>query len=377
MSIAVTVALLVPFYAQANVPQSNPKITLIQKDREQRIQTDKRLQVPIAGRELKSGSVRSIGTWVKEATQLTLGAGTNEQDILTAKDYFIFNKVNAAELMEAYSTLYRLRWVAFKSEKITYLLMSGKDQTDLRYQPSIRRREQANAATGFVNMFDKLSDSEKAAVLGGNPLKYSELSPEMQGAFKNTLEASIDSAAANAADKGLPFERPDNSDLSEATIGLTEKSKPGTGVRELWIAMGIKRGSYSFRWNNYDSKKGEEAAKPIEFSQEPESNEAFSRKRMLEREKKLTSLLVTVPEGKRSLAVLLKYLSENYGLNFITNEDRGKQPLEFGCEELPLAEALDKISELYGNWEWEASPGDFLVMRSAGNPRRRDLKANP
>ncbi|MGC4044643.1 MAG: hypothetical protein QM758_12685 [Armatimonas sp.] len=335
------------------------------------LQKDKRLQAEVPARELKSGNFKNMATWLKDATELTIG--TTEVEMFTTKDYFVFGKVRSGELMEAYSTLYRLRWVAYKSGKPHYELTLAKDQQDSIHLPKDDlHKQQSTAASSLIGLFDKLSDQDRGAVLSGTPLKYSELSPEMQQAFKNTLEASIDVLVSSRQNNNVTIQRPDTSILSDATFSLSDNSKPGSDMRTMWVSLNMKGAGFGFRWTDYDPKKNQlTTSRPSSFTQEPEANDKFSKKRMLQQSEKLTTLLVTVPKAERTLARLLKYISANYGINFITNEDSAKQTLAFACGDLPLASVLDKISQQYGEWEWEACPGDFIVMRSSESLRRR------
>lgn len=93
---------------------------------------------------------------------------------------------------------------------------------------------------------------------------------------------------------------------------------------------------------------------------------------MIAKSKKLRTL-VTIHQDEGQLSEPLKRLSADYGLNFITNQDVLGIIQPFSCENIPLWEAMDRISKAYGDWEWELAPGDFIVMRSHESPRRRNL----
>jgi hypothetical protein len=344
---------------------------------------DTSLKSEIPSQERTAINFNQIIKWMNTSAKISLG--TTEVELFSTKDYGIFEATKSGDLMEAYGLLYRLRWVRYRTGRPNYELTHGKDGLDALYAPQDDfQKRRFTATNSFINLFDKMNSKDREAILAGKPLQYSDLSPQMQGAFRGAVDAVVDDTIASSASDGKTLEKPDTVKIGEITI--KDETKEGTGIREMTLSFDSNFVSSTFRWNNYDSKKSNFTyARPVASLYDPEPDETFSRKKMLAKYKKLATL-VSVPKEKRTLASLLKYLSTRYKINFLTSEDRKKKPVVFSCENIPLSEALDKISKAYGEaygdrskeqseWEWEASAGDFIVMRSPDHPRRRGPEA--
>lgn len=338
---------------------------------------DARLQTEIPATELASGNFKNIAKWIYSSTRLVVGTNlsmdASDDEMYRTHDCFLFGKVKAGDLMEAYSLLYRMRWVRYQKGRPAYELVPGKDQVDSAYDPQDASQQRRFDATKvLLDVVDKMAPRDKANLLAGQPLRYGDMSPEMRDAFANLAQAAYDTSRSSR------FQRTTQSDFGPVTAGeftLRDTSKQGTGVQELWLGTNVKspNGSFgsSFRWTDYDKTKNHfSSSRPMALVHEPLSDEGFSRKDMIAKSKKLQKL-VTIQKEVCSLADLLKYLSEKFDLNFITNQDTSGIRLAFSCENIPLAHALDQISKAYGDWEWEAAPGNFIVMRSNESPRRR------
>lgn len=346
----------------------SPAAIVFQQAKEETVQVplalaDPRLKAEVPAEEVFPANFTHLLRLVNRAAKVPIG--TQWDDMNTSKGLFLFDNVRAGDLMEAYGLLYTMRWIRYKNGRPAYELAQEKDVMEIAYGPQDEYQERRfKAMNDFMRGFDQMSPEAKSAVLSGKRLRFSDLPREMADAAVKALEALNDGNAA-------AFPNQKKRDIGPQVIteiSIKDHSEPGAVVRDYWVSINTKLGGPSFRWNDYDKEKMK--GRPVASNHAPLSDKAFSKKKMIATYKKLGTA-ITIPENTWKLADLLKHLHANYGINFMTHEDTAKLSLPFSCDNLPLWEVMDKISEQYGHWQWEAGAGDFIVMRANGSPRQR------
>lgn len=331
---------------------------------------DSRLDTDLTSLNAANGDFKNFVKWLSPVTRIVLE--TTEKELYTDDCFFVYGKAKVGNLMEAYSLLYRLRWVKYRNGKPNFELTIAKEAIDRIYSPNNEfEKRQFEYSGAFISEFDKMDPRDKAKVLSGQPMIYTELPQSMQDSFKKALLTGFEGVAVKDPKMVLPS----NIDYTKVRVTIKDESKSGTGIREMWLTGAGGFGSGAFRWNDYDKDKTQIGyGRTIAFIHEPLPNTSFSKTEMIAKSEKLKST-ITIPQTEGTLSSLLKNISAKYGVNFITNKDSEKRTASFSCENLPLWEAMDRISQEFGGWEWELAPGDFIVMRSSRSPRRRSVSA--
>ncbi|MDX1933903.1 MAG: hypothetical protein SFU56_14990 [Capsulimonadales bacterium] len=363
------------------IPITNPIIFVAQEKPAPGYKTlsqqDTRLMKVVPAAERGAAGFRDMARWVRQNAMISLG--TTEEEMNRNKDFFLFGNVRAGDLMEAYATLYRMRWVRYRQGKPHYDLTFASDSLNRLYAPQGSYQQERFAfMNSFMAAFDAWPDDKKKEVLAGKELKIAELPGPMKTAILGAVGALIrDPQLNNLNDSGGdPNSQTDTADFANGALTIEDETEKGKDIRELSVSIsnGNNTSGFTFRWNNYDPKKGTIGmGRPVILTIEPEPTRRFSRDRMI-RTANVLNRSVTIGEGEWDLHGLLRFLALKHRVNFITNQDTHNILRRFHCRNVPLWLVLDRISLEFGGWEWELAPGNFIVMRSKESPRRRDIR---
>lgn len=328
---------------------------------------DKRLAIELPPL-FSEGTFKDVSKWAYSSSKIFLS--TTEDEILRSSELFIFKNASIGDLMNIYGILYRMRWVKYLSGRPNYELTIAKDVIDSLYLPQNDfQKQRFEYMKPFVDMLNSISRDKKAEYLSGRPFIYSSLPPDMKHSIMNSIKMVIEGNSAESSSS----EKPDINNLTEAQIRVEDRSKPGAGFQELWFSLDTNIGGFNFRWNDYHKTKTNIGyVRPVSFFHEPELNEAYSKSRAIYQFREL-NIPVSIETRNWKFLDLITYLHKTYSLNFVINRKYSDKILEYSCTNIPLHDVLDKICSEFGNLEWEFSYGKCVAIRSADNPRRRNL----
>ena len=205
---------------------------------------------------------------------------TTEDELKKPSNCIFIEKCNGGELMEAFACLYRLRWVKYKKSDFDYVLCPDTDMRDDIYKPKDEAQKKRFAKIDdFMSSLEDIPGREKSDILSGKPTSYSKLPSRLRESMRDALSVIIDSQKYPS-----DVERPDINDLSKAKIVISpRKTVAGDNIKEYWFDVESNIGNFGFRWNDSMSKGNASSKKEdIEFSYEVESNEKFSKIKMIE-----------------------------------------------------------------------------------------------
>lgn len=338
-----------------------------------KLREDRRLLTELTIQPPLRGSIKDLGKLIHAAAQLRVG--TTEEELLSARDLFLFKKTRCHEVMEAYALLYRCRWIRYTQGSPAYDLTLGQDAQDSIYGPvTDAQKQRYESMNRFVKYLDQLPPAQQASFFAGSPLKIAELPESIQ----STLQGAVDALTSDSSPQ--PPNRPQRppvkvnlNDDPNATIGVKDETPKGSSLRELRFSLTTNRFSSTFRWTDYDkSKHSVISARPIAALYPITDDETFSRKAMIERAAFLSAVRAELPLGDWTLKAIFLHLNERYSVRLIAHESMETRKKSYSCPPMKLAELLDQVCLDFGGWEWEAAPeSDFLIFRAPNSPRRR------
>lgn len=340
-----------------------------------KLREDRRLLTELTIQPPMRGSIKDLGKLIHATAQLRVG--TTEEELLSARDLFLFKKTRCHEVMEAYALLYRCRWIRYTQGSPTYDLTLGQDAQDSIYSPATdAQKKRYESMNRFVAYMDQLPPSQKASFLAGGRLKITELPGSIQNTLQEAIAAlTLDSSPQLPNRPQRPQVKINLNDDPNATISVEDQTAKGSGLRELRFSLSTNVFSSTFRWNDYDkTKHSAVSGRPIAALYSITDDETFSRKTMIERAMFLSSVQTELPKNDWTLKAIFLHLSEHSGVRLIAHESMEPRKRGYSCPPMKLAALLDQVCLDFGGWEWEAAPeSDFLIFRAPNSPRRRLL----
>jgi hypothetical protein len=273
--------------------------------------------------------------------------------------------VSAAALMDAVSALWLARWR--KEPRRRYQLLPSQQELQV-YLPRNRfQRDRAPAVRRFISQLSQLPRNDRLLLLSGRSVPTGLLPQEMQRSL-HTMVESIDREQTALQGYTNPFPL---GSLSRSSLRIEARQRRELNTYFLtlflrdWGSMGWLISDYEDPAAARGSAAGATLHVPEKFEVAPEEA----------RELPALQKQVTLTAKQATLPALLRSLHQRYGVPFVCDAEQWmKERADVAIEGRPLAEALDRLTEIFPGTEWEYRKLGFLIVRSPGNPsnsRRR------
>lgn len=284
------------------------------------------------------------------------------------------NAVSARALMDAAAARVLARWEW--TDRNAYRLLSPEWELDEVFgAQSEEERERFQSGREFIRVLNALPADERASLESGNPVSFASLPPGMRIA----VGAMLDPLVREQKKKGwevFPAER-----INEASLRLGRL--PATEFDRLFLTLKVPGGNGAgFRINDYETRKQDRdaarqgrqrAGKP---GKPEDLDDLYVPKRFEvspEQAKRLPTLkrLVTLDGQNVSFPDVLLLLYKQYGIPFVSDPKIVMpQRADVHLSSMPLGEALDRLTEIYKDTEWEWRKYGVLVVRGPSNGAR-------
>ncbi|HZO89926.1 MAG TPA: hypothetical protein VFB38_16470 [Chthonomonadaceae bacterium] len=355
-----------PAYPQQETPPAEAASkALYQSD----FDSDPRLSVPMTI-EMRSCPHWQLWARLARKTRLSIDREEAANELDSSTIAIAGKNVSARALMDAMAARVMARWE--RTEKGYRLLVSQRELDDVYLPQSNRERERFAIGAAFIRDFNALPASEQARLLSGRSVPFTSLPAAMQQAVSRMLE----SLALEYREKGMSDTVPP-SRLSDAMFRL--ERKPAPGFNRLFMTVRIPEiGSTGWRLNDYEAQKQARQQRvaggpdpiyaPVKFEVKPEDAKRLP---ALKRVVTLQMWQATFPEA-------LQRLHEKYGLAFVSDPKQYmSQQANINIPPMPLGEALDWLTEIFRDTEWEWRKYGFVVVRGPLNPSRTPRQPQP
>ena len=294
---------------------------------------------------------------------------TNDLELKNSLYSLHCRDLTLAGVMDGIAAKNLLRWK--KDVNSDYELVSNVSQWEI-YLPKGPYREDAfKTGLQFAADFKKLPPNLQADLLSANPVSVSRL-PESARA---SLGAAFRSQGRERQSHDSDFVPPD--DISQATVRL-EIDPQQTGAfafTSYFLTLHYPGHGMGWEFNDYPERKAEEARsvglgksatvyamKAFELTQE-EAKKLPILKQMVY----LKASKITLPEALQSLCV-------SCGVPYTvgTGQKARLPAADINLPPMPLGDALDRLTEIYEDNEWEYRKLGVVVMRRAKKPYREN-----
>lgn len=262
----------------------------------------------------------------------------------------------AESLLDAVAALWLLRWE--KDEENRYRLLGAEHEMKVFLPDNEYERDKLDAGRRFLREWSNLSAPVQASLISGvQPSALPSGLVDEIGAMTDAVNRELQALQGDT--NPFPLQR-----LAEARLTLKPRQKGR--VTSYWMTLSLQGwGSLGWSFNDYDPRgrrEGKlEGAAYVPGKLEVTRKEA---KKLPALQKRVTLYLkaATLPE-------VMQKLSRSYRFPFVSDPNRGqKRRVEVHFKSIPLADALDRLTQLYPGAEWEYRKSGFLIMRSPGNP---------
>lgn len=336
-------------------------------------ETDPRLEAPMtvqssayAHRRLWQGITRKTKTPIERHEWVR---GLDDDPISLAG-----NAVSARALMDAAAARILARWEW--TDRNGYRLLAPEGELDKAFgAQSEEERERFQSGREFIRVLNALPADERASLESGTPVPFASLPPGMRMAVGGMLDPLV--REQKKKDWAVfPAER-----INEASLRL-ERS-PATEFTRLFLTLKVPGGNGAgFRINDYETRKQDRdatrqgrqhAGKPGE----PEDLDSLYVPKRFEvspeQAKRLPTLkrLVILDGQNVTFPDVLLLLYKQYGIPFISDPKTAmRQRADVHLSSMPLGEALDHLTKIYKDTEWEWRKYNILVVRGPSNAAR-------
>lgn len=277
---------------------------------------------------------------------------------------------SAASLMDALASLCLSRWL--RDDKRGYEFRDGDPITDQSLPRTQSAWDFQQSGMRFVKGMEALPDEQRSALMKRAVVAVTDLPEPMMQSIKDHIKAmdeQLREGSPHYPDKGLVAEN-----LDDCTVQVTTQQNGLSTVYYLGIYWGrtehSTNGGFCFPFNDFPERKAE-IDKRI-ASGDP-SIIVTRRFEAMPQAKELPELkqIVKIKANKATLGEVLQQLHESYGVDYVADApQRLSGVASFNIGPLPLADALDRLTEQYPETEWEWRSLGFLVVRGFANPAR-------
>jgi cytochrome c556 len=328
------------------------------------LENDRLLQTEIS----QVGKVVSYAHIFKEMSReakIRLHFAKSTGDVANTKLVVAYKSMPVGAVMDAVAALYLFRWQ--KTTDKQYHLLGSSVGADTVFLPKNEyQRDRFAASKAFLASLDKLPATERNRILAGSPIHA--LPPSLQTPVKEMIQALNRQKVAEGRN---PW---DMDRLRDATLRVSEESREGFRTYKFNVTLpGIR--STSFAYNDYaDTKREAERANTKTGNASIGAIYSTALYAVPRREadkqaqmKKRVSLNVR----DATLPQVLLMLHQKYDIPFVSqNEKELPQRADVRFDSLPLATALDRLTELYKGTDWELRRLGFVVVWGENNRPR-------
>ncbi len=283
--------------------------------------------------------------------------------------------VSSRSLMDALASMGDARWEY--TERKTYRLKVSSHELEYVFIPrEERERERFLAGKPFLQALDAMPADRKAALESGRSVPFTSIPPEMQ----SSVGAMLGSLSQEYREKGLG-DTIQVGALPGAAFRLDRKS--ADGFNELFLTVRVAGvGSSGWRLNDFEEQQNARAEKS-RARKSDELEEVYASKAhdfpQLEA-KRLPALQrkVDIDLKDSTFPQVLRDLHDRYGIPFVSDvEQYMRQRADVRITRTPLGDALDKLTDLYKDTEWEWRKMGFLIVRGPDSSVRKRLLKRP
>jgi hypothetical protein len=327
------------------------------------IEKDKRLMAKIS---MESGD-RNMPEIVKILNKKTIAKLFTLNDMacnIGMKDAYIYSA------MDALSALQENRWRKSKDGyefiKTFYSGIQGFNDS--------RNEARNTEALRFIDDFNKLPSLLQKKFSDEEGALLSEMPESMYKPILNILNTQI----SKASETLKPGESLDNGieDAKRDKIRVTLKKEDGDEnlyqYRMGYVAPGF---SSSFSVSDFERKVAEH--EKVKFATNSNPNHDiyesinFEFPKSAYRTIRELQKIVSVSERKATLVDVMSKLNKEYNINYVVDcKDLFPQTANVRFQNVPLHRAMDILTRVYADTEWEWRKLGFIVVRAPYNPAR-------
>lgn len=279
------------------------------------------------------------------------------------------SNVPVPTLMDAVAARVLARWE--RTQHNGYRMLVNQFELDFVFgAKSEREQERFAAGAAFIQDMNALPAQKRALLQSGEYVAFSSLPASMQ----QSLTQMLFSLSLEYQAKGKPATlQPEV--LPQAAFRL--ERKPAQGFNRYFITVKADGGRASgWRFNDYEAQKQAREAARQEKQKAGEPNSIYTpvKWELSHREAKRLPALkrpITLDMKAVTFPEVLRRLHEKYNIAFIS-DSRKSMPdrADIVLRSLTLGDALDRLTQIYRNTEWEWRKDGFLIVRSSSNPTR-------
>lgn len=347
---------------QARLARYEPRLVAFDSDPQLRVKTSLRsLEAPFP--YLWDGFMRKA--------KIVIQRDDSAREFDNASLGVFCNDVTVHDVMDAMAASVLARWEAIPKG---YRFLVNNTELDNAYMPKSERfRELNRKGMEFMSQLRDLPEEARKRLESGQALPYNALTPSMQALGKEMLHAIMEEELQKLPPgTQLAIE---SEDYSQASVKLSRE--PSKGFDSYYISL-MKEGAGSAMWNvnNYERRKAEGA----QVGTTADKSKVYTPKKYeISRDDALENPLmkknVSLQMRDALLPQVLKRLHEEYGVNFVCDAVRNfPRAATIQFKSVALGDALDRLTKLYPDTEWELRKSNILVYRSASNPARDPAK---
>ncbi len=272
-------------------------------------------------------------------------------------------------VMDALAAMFLAQW---QLDKDTYYLITGPHILDKIYGlGDDNKRSRIEAGREFIRAIESAPDKDNYFSPEGT--SFANFSPALQDNIRQMATAVRNQSPRNIG-IGEHLAK-----LDESTVTL-RRSTTITGAVEYWVNIQNSSGGSGFRIHNYgdpmnrngspgaSGNEGNLVEQPLKYYPtkkfEISLKEAKANHPMLHKTVSLNLKGYTFP-------LVMKHLHQEYGVPFISDLPKHMpQKANVSIGPVPLGEALDYLTLVYKDTEWELRKSGFVVVRGPTHPGR-------
>lgn len=323
------------------------------------LEQDARLEVKL---DVHSSPLTGAGIFarIKRTTGIKIQTNPMSLECEKATLTVACKAISARALMDAFAAFYQASWVKIEPSK--YLLVLGKQSYETAYNSRGKfAQERYAAGRQFVQSLGALPEKERARILSPQGLPFRELPSLMQRQVGQMAEALRQETVEKGQDIGLPLDR-----LAETSFQLEQE--PTSEFNVFFATINLSgAGSWGWRFDDYENWKRQQNEKRRKRQEVPGGVDDTYETRKFEISQKEARQLpalrrtVEIHVKHRTLVDVLQSLHEKYGIPVLTDTRRTMpQRANVDLGPMPLSEALDRLTEIYQDTEWEYRKRGFF-----------------
>ena len=293
---------------------------------------------------------------------------TKEREFTRLQVFIGYEKQPIHTVMDALAAMYLAQW---QKDKEAYYLISGRHILDAVYgYRDEHKQARLQAGWEFIRSIENIKKNESFFSPAGLP--YSSFSPSLQNDIRQMMSAMQKQNAAHPGIEAFVA----NLDQSNITI----RRKVGiTGTIEYFLGVRNENGDMGFRIHNYGDPKalnnssngGKTNIPNTQYypTEEFEISEKDAKKHPALRK------TVTINLRGYTFPLVMRHLHQEYSIPFVSDLPKHMpQKANVSIGPVSLGKALDYLTSVYKETEWELRKSGFIIVRGPTNPARDALQ---